>query len=391
MWPAKKRMPSNIWHLLIAVMITIPMVMFAGTGTAETPISWLPSNYKEKVSLPQIDRACWVEESDVIVFSMKHYRINGIFSMTKTGEVTKWLRKNDNNVWHGQPTISHDSKKIAYISGRAHKEWTLHLMDLDGKNDVRLTDASYYASNPCFSHDNKSIYFVRSKSWGSSVPFGRSTFHESDIYAVDIASGKVLPITRQNFSKLTDIQAMPDGTRLIFNRFPASPTTNGLLNGPPSYSQTTYTLWMLYLDDPLKVEPINPVISAAINSESPGCGWLHYPVISRDGRSLLATCNVFASAPTGTAINIINMETGVASQVIRIGTTQLIPQSISIMAGQVLFTHDLNYPLKGYMPASNLWICNIDGTNLRNFALDFRRIMDGNAPYKYGKSPNDGQ
>ena len=87
-----------------------------------------------------------------------------------------------------QPTLSPDDSKIAYVKYSSDaKSCSIWIMDIDGSNQVQLTDAKKgYAFNPCWSPDGKRIVFQSTK----------KDKKDPDIYIVNIDGDNLTQLTK---------------------------------------------------------------------------------------------------------------------------------------------------------------------------------------------------
>lgn len=369
----------TVCGVFLATVFCLLLVIFGSTKVIQFFVPNWPCDFKDKISIPVIGKATFNDDNDFITFSMKHPEIGGIFHVNYRGEVLDWLRKNQKDIQFDQPALSHDGKKIVYVKQTNNYGWHIHVMDFHGGNDIQLTDTSQYDRNPCFGTDNETIYFVRSKLTDQYAPFGSPAggagFRVNKLYTINIHTKRETSLSGAEFVQLGGLNVMPDGKRLIVALGGHSRSQNGKLDGPREVSRDIHNLWMVDLDNQLQADPITPDLHSMFHQNQTYFGSMYNPVLSRDGQYLLLTCGLCQPSTDNGIIYGYDMLTKKARKIISIGATTLIPLAISTKTGKILFTHDLNKNFKGFMYASNLWMCNIDGSGLQNFVLDVRSIL----------------
>ena len=122
-----------------------------------------------------------------------------MYGQAKSKSITKLT-----NIESSYPYWSPDGTKIVYQSNRTDDNSEIYIMDVDGKNAVRLTYSEGFDENPIWSPDGKSILYATN----------RDGNHE--IYIMDVNGENQRNLSNHpaydghpNFS--------PDGTKIIFN------------------------------------------------------------------------------------------------------------------------------------------------------------------------------
>jgi len=103
------------------------------------------------------------------------------------------------------PVWSLDGSKIAYVVEQdyAARNYELYLMNADGSSTKRLTTNTALDTGPRFTADGKGIVFDSGDE------------QSGDLYLMDITSGKVQQLTRNNTQKFCWILS-PDGSHIIY-------------------------------------------------------------------------------------------------------------------------------------------------------------------------------
>ncbi|RJX33809.1 MAG: hypothetical protein C4525_08020 [Desulfarculus sp.] len=331
---------------------------------------YTPYEINYKASIPEVYWASFSPNNDDIVFSMGWGSLGGIFLMDRQGKIVKWLRRNTNKWWSSHPVFSPDGQWIAFVSTMADKHGDIFIMDKEGNNIRRLTSTADYDRGPVFSPDGKRIYFVRSRYFGSYSPVARKGLHENDIFYVEVSSGREFALTDNKLYLLDSLNILPSGDKLLLGTYNLVPSMGGVKG--PRESQRGYNLWSINIAKPHQWTPVIPklTVAAPINYSAS-----YDPVLSLNGKYLVFTCRV----KDGYQIFIADMNTMETHKIDTfIGMKS--PVSISMKAKEILFVTISRFPPFHVRQESNLWIVNRDGTGLRNFSLDFSRVLAPKQP-----------
>ena len=95
---------------------------------------------------------------DKIAFSSYRYPNYEIYIMDIDGSNQVNLTQNDN--YDGYSVFSPDGSKIAFHSRRDDQNLEIYIMDIDGNNQIKLTQSDGLDENPVFSPDGSKIVFV---------------------------------------------------------------------------------------------------------------------------------------------------------------------------------------------------------------------------------------
>ncbi|MCB2193571.1 MAG: hypothetical protein KQI62_18500 [Deltaproteobacteria bacterium] len=346
------------------ILLLLAATLLAGCFT-RLPDSQQPKSY------PGVTEAIFAPDGKSIYFTFTSPKIYGLFQMNLDGKVIAWLSK-----WRiGGPALSPDSRTLVFAVRTRDDKGDLWAMDSDGKNLRQLTFDSDYDRKPRFSHDGKRIYFMRHDSWGSFSSLDSGKSWDSDIYYLDLTTGKEHRVTDQEFWRLGVLFVFPDDRHI-------------LINTPQYLKETGHSIWKINIDDPGKRRPIEPNMQPF--SEQPKVTFdegnilfaMYSLRLSRDGRFLLFAwedpAHRWGEDPlAGDQIFLTNME-DMSTQKILGDKHYVSPMDISPDNQWILFADS---PEKskfhgGVFVDSNLWMVRRDGSGLKNLKLDFRGVLD---------------
>lgn len=115
------------------------------------------------------------------------------------------------------PIFSPDGKKILFQSwqkGKASENSSIYIMDIDGKNQREIVDATFNNASPMFSPDSQTVLFL---SWREDTN-GDGKINTKDnpgIFLVNIKSKQVTNIVSSNYKNF-DPAFSPDGKYIIY-------------------------------------------------------------------------------------------------------------------------------------------------------------------------------
>jgi len=110
------------------------------------------------------------------------------------------INLSNNIAFDAYPSTSPDGSKVAFISNR-DGNYELYIMDIDGKNQRRLTHNSVVEKSPSWAPDGNSIVFVSEREG------------DNDIYKIDLRSLEIQKV----FSSSYDPKWSPDGSMIAFS------------------------------------------------------------------------------------------------------------------------------------------------------------------------------
>ena len=213
-----------------------------------------------------------------IVFSMLKNGTSQIYKSSSEGSNLEVLSgRLDDDV---APVFSPDGSLILFSTINDRTEADLCLMDRDGNNRKVITHGPENDFNAVFSSDGAKIYFLRSKWYGHSSPIAQSSWHDSDIFSINIDGTDLQQLTDNNFYWANNLSVHPNG-KLFLLRL-------------KEYEQP-YSIWTLELGSPDKLEPVQPnlepfrTIVPFLKNTEINYNELYDPQFSPDGQSILFT------------------------------------------------------------------------------------------------------
>lgn len=144
-----------------------------------------------------------------IVFMSKADSTEGeLYLLDKDGEIT---RLTDNSRHENNPALSRDGKKVAFNAGVAGNQlsWEIYVLDLDTKQETRLTTNGVIDAHPDWSPDGSKIVFGSFRD-GLGNPAGTA-----DVYVMN-ADGTGLKQLTDTPWEDNDPEWSPDGTKIVF-------------------------------------------------------------------------------------------------------------------------------------------------------------------------------
>ena len=134
-----------------------------------------------------------------------------LYTMKEDGSDIR--RITDNLYWEVQPDVSPDGQKIVcsihYSAGRVQEidvGWEIAVMDIDGKNLIRLTDNDYMDYGAHWNHDGTKIVYVSDSACRSAQDIENDMLPQLDIYTMNADGTGRRQLTE---SKPGDVNADP--------------------------------------------------------------------------------------------------------------------------------------------------------------------------------------
>lgn len=350
-------------RLRAIILLLLAVTLLAGCFT-RLPDSQQPKSY------PGVTEAIFAPDGKSIYFTFTSPKIYGLFRMDLDGKVIAWLSK-----WRiGGPAFSPDGRTLIFAVRTGDDKGDLWAMDSDGSNLRQLTFDSDYDRKPRFSHDGKRIYFMRHDSWGSFGSLDSGESWDSDVFYLNLATGKTHRVTDQKFWRLRVLFVFPDDRHI-------------LISTPEYLKETGHSLWKINIDHPTKRRPIKPNMQPfsarpkVTFSDGNGLFAAYSLRLSRDGLYLLFAwedpAHRWGNDPlAGDQLYLANMQ-DMSVQKILDDKHWVSPEDISPDNQWILFAdspeksrfHD------GVFVDSNLWMVRRDGSGLTNLKLDFRGVL----------------
>jgi len=216
-------------------------------------------------------------------------------------------------------------------------------MNADGSGRTFLTTGPETDFDPVFSPDGTKVFFVRAGWFGHYSPIASSTWHEMDIFSVNIDGTDLKQITFDKYYQIRKISVHPDGTTILAELFE-----------PP------YSLWIIPISSPADKKPVEPGLDAyktrvpLLNLIPTNYLELVAPSFSPDGKSLMFT------RERDRQIYIMDIENGEARRITNMAEGVYDPV-FSDDGSKVLFVSWRS--IIGFKESA-IWVMNIDGTDL---------------------------
>lgn len=136
-----------------------------------------------------------------VVFASNRDNNSEIYKVDIDGK--NQVRLTENNAHDSNPIWLPNSKNIAFLSTRDGNS-EIYVMDADGKEQIRLTDDRTYKSSLAWSPDGKKIAFISYRN------------NEYGIYVIDADGKNEIKLLSDNLFK-DSLTWSPDGKKLTFN------------------------------------------------------------------------------------------------------------------------------------------------------------------------------
>lgn len=341
------------------VIFILILVSFASSSCASLSVV----NTDSQSSLlmgKKIESPVFSPDGNEIVFSLHSETGRSLYKVNIDGTNLTMLSKQ--GAYDTNPIYSSDGKTILFSSMSDGKQADICLMKSDGSDKVCLTAGQDHDFNPIFSPDGARIYFVRAKFFGNYSPIALPSWHDNDVYSINVDGTGLTRITHKGFYRLVNLSIHPDGTKLL-----ARVTTE----------DKSHSMWIISLDDTNRLEPVEPILDEykttvpLLSMTSIQSDKLFDPMFSPDGKSLLFTWEGHYPRTASSEVFIMDLETRRAKRITSLGMLIWGEPSFSHDGKLVVFATLRTDPLLRCIPS--LWIVNKDGSDLR--AVNLAKIQ----------------
>lgn len=294
-----------------------------------------------------ISKVSFHPSNKIIVFSLNNKHKGKIFQVNIDGSSPAFI--DTGSKYNYDPVFSPDGKTILFSSSSDFDELDICLLKLDTHEKYCLTSDHNHDFNPIFSPDGKQIYFLRARWFGKYSPVGYPSWHDADIYSINIDGTSLKRITWGNYYRISDLSIHPDG--------------NALLARVWIYSEQSIRKFTIDGNN-IKGKPICPKLKDS--SKAIDCDLLYNPQFSPDGKSILFTWKgkKFFGEPTR-QLYIMNQITNEAQKITKMGHTVWDP-AFSVDGTQIVFN---TWQIKNFVREGALWIINNDGRDLHTIDI----------------------
>ncbi len=185
---------AQIVMKILAILMVISVLALAGISCSNS----------------ESDPALWKEQpNERIVFMSKADSPEGeLYLLDKSGQIS---RLTYNNRHENNPALSPDAKKVAFHGGNINDvlTWDIYVIDLETKEEIRLTNNDVLDGHPDWSPDGSKIVFASFRD-----AHGNSS-GTADIYTVNIDGTGLTQLTNSSWED-NDPEWSPDGTKIAF-------------------------------------------------------------------------------------------------------------------------------------------------------------------------------
>jgi len=302
-------------------------------------------------------------DGQTIVFSASSKSGSRLYKVRKDG--TDFLPITSEKGRAYDPAFSRNGTKILFVEAR-DSDGDICEIKIDGSDKTCLTSGPDHDYSPVYSPDESRIYFLRATIFTHYSPVGRPSWHEVDIYSMNVDGTAITKITSESSYDMNSLSISPQGEALL---------SMGSAKDDP--------LWIISLADPTKRKSIRPNlnqyrrkilwIDKDVDYQS-----LRNPQFSPDGRKILF------SWPYHEELYVMDRETNSADQIwksnpnVKRSPSQMYPR-YSTDGQRIVFSTITSVKSSICDPAitskefvaqrkemSELWIINSDGTGVQS-------------------------
>ncbi|WP_099190378.1 TolB family protein [Tepidibacter mesophilus] len=275
---------------------------------------------------------------DRIVFSYYQKGVASIYTSKINGSNVVQVTKDKKNS-HLCPVYSPDGSKIIFISTPKNKttlKSSIWIMNKDGSNKKEILKADGFINKAVFSPNQEHIYFSKAGNYKNYSPIARKTFHDFDLYSIDIDGKNLNQLTSEKSYNISDLGITSNGNALIFEK--------------------NNNIHFFYLDSSKKVDIIKPLENYS-NIEQKE---VYDPALSPDNKFVAFSAVANQTGTFEYELFTMNMETKECKHITNLKSCVSKPVYFH-KSNKILFSQDMNWPNN----PSKYKICILD-TNSNN-------------------------
>jgi len=160
-------------------------------------------NGQNKIALGNFDIS---PDDKQIIFSYRINDISAIYTINTDGTNLKKIIESDGTYFYISPKYSLDGSRFIYLRyGKDSNNGSIILANINGKDDVQLTNGDHIITEAIFSKGGDSIYFIRANEYDSYSPIGVKAPHDMDIYCMSLKDKKTVKVSNLKSYEISSI------------------------------------------------------------------------------------------------------------------------------------------------------------------------------------------